>query len=53
MRLTKIPSVEMIFTEEYKINYNSARVCWVSEEGFPEDAEGSGDTNKVQDHCHF
>ena len=52
--IDKIPSKEMIFTEQDEINYNNANVCWICQEAFPEKTDGrTKGKMKVRDHCHW
>ena len=51
--IENIPAEKMIFTEENKADYDSATVCWICEEGFPEINEENKGKIKVRDHCYF
>ena len=44
--IDKIPSKEMIFTEQDEIDYDDAKICCICQGGFSEKI-------KVRDHCHW
>ena len=52
--IDKIPSKEMIFTEEDEIVYDDAKICWICQGEFSEKEDGrTKGKMKVRDHCHW